>query len=100
VRADTLRLERVDLLCRGGAQVAVAAYRLMPGRLGRVVLINPDPPTDDRLYRGPVGAVSALFFRQPALIERVAGPLSHWLGWGWGARFCNMPSPTIRPTGP
>ncbi len=85
--ADTLRLERVDLLCRGGAQVAIAAHRLMPGRLGRVVLINPDPPTDDRLYRGPVGAVAALFFRQPALIERVAGALSHWLGRGLGRRI-------------
>lgn len=85
--ADTLRLDRFDLLCRGGAQVAVAAHRLMPERLGRTVLINPDPPTDDRLYRGPVGAAAAFFFQHPALIERFAGALSYWLGRGLGRRL-------------
>lgn len=86
--ADELKFDRVDLLCRGGAQVAVAARRLIPERLRRVVLINPDPATDDRQrYRGPVGAVAALFFRHPALIERVAGALAHWLGRGLGRRI-------------
>lgn len=54
---DVLKLPWVDIVARGGAQVVVAIAQRAPERLGRVVLVNPDPHTepDDR-RRGAFGA--------------------------------------------
>lgn len=38
------KIARTDLVARGGAQSVLALHRLAPERLGRVVLVNPDPP--------------------------------------------------------
>ncbi|WGM38941.1 alpha/beta hydrolase [Caulobacter sp. NIBR1757] len=65
-----LKLERVDVVAKGGAQVAVAMARLAPETMGRVLLVNPDPASasHDR-RRGPVGALQEAYLRHPDLIE-------------------------------
>lgn len=74
---DRLRLARLDIVARGGAQVALALARLAPHRISRMVLVNPDPPTDARGHRGgPLGAVRDMFARFPRLIERLAWTLA------------------------
>lgn len=67
-----LRLERVDVLARGGAQTAVAMARLAPDLMGRVLLVNPDPSSASHSRRrGPIGAVQEAFLRHPDLIEAI-----------------------------
>ncbi len=65
-----LKLDRIDVVARGGAQVAVAMARLAPELMGRVLLVNPDPSSasHDR-RRGPVGALQEAYLRHPDLIE-------------------------------
>jgi pimeloyl-ACP methyl ester carboxylesterase/DNA-binding CsgD family transcriptional regulator len=71
------KIERIDLIARGGAQVAIELAKRFPHRLGRVVLVNPDPPTEAHGRRsGPLGAVKDTFYRFPALVERMAWTLS------------------------
>lgn len=71
---DHLKLPGVDIVARGGAQVALALARQHPDRIGRVVLVNPDPPTrSDQGERGPFAAIKAAFLRRPDLIEKLAG---------------------------
>jgi pimeloyl-ACP methyl ester carboxylesterase len=83
-----LKLDRIDIVARGGAQVAVAMHEHAPELMRRVVLVNPDPPTDGREpEHGPVGAVKAAFFRHPDLIEKLAATLAGWLGAGQGKRM-------------
>lgn len=83
-----LKLDRVDIVARGGAQVAVAMHERAPELMRRVVLVNPDPPTDGRAPgHGPVGAVKEAFFRHPDLIEKLAATLAGWLGAGQGRRM-------------
>lgn len=66
---DRLRIDRVDIVARGGAQVAVAFAGLFPGRCGAVVLVNPDPPsTRDTRRWGPLGAFKEAYFQRPELI--------------------------------
>lgn len=67
-----LKLDRIDLLGRGGAQVAVAMARAAPELMGRVLLVNPDPASasHDR-RRGPIGAVQEAYLRHPDLIEGI-----------------------------
>ncbi|MDB5469159.1 MAG: alpha/beta hydrolase fold protein [Caulobacter sp.] len=65
-----LKLDRVDVVARGGAQVAVAMARLAPELMGRVLLINPDPSSaSHNRRRGPVGALQEAYLRHPDLIE-------------------------------
>ncbi|MBX3480965.1 MAG: alpha/beta fold hydrolase [Caulobacter sp.] len=74
---DALKIERIDVIARGGAQVAMAMAARMPERMGRVILINPDPPTrPDERRRGPIRAVKELFFRRPELIELFANTMA------------------------
>lgn len=74
---NALKIARIDVIARGGAQVALAMAASMPERIGRVILINPDPPTrPDEKRPGPIRAVKELFFRRPELIERFANTLA------------------------
>lgn len=70
---DHLRIRRVDLVARGGAQFVLALGRAAPERLGRVVLTNPAPHTarTDRNV-GPLGVIKEAFRRNPAMIRLAA----------------------------
>lgn len=70
---DHLRIRRVDLVARGGAQFVLALARAAPERLGRVVLTNPAPHTarSDRNV-GPLGVIKEAFRRNPAIIRLAA----------------------------
>lgn len=66
---DQLRIDRVDIVARGGAQVADAFAGLFPERCGEVVLVNPDPPsTRDERRWGVLGSFKEAYFRRPELI--------------------------------
>ena len=69
---EHLKLDRIDILGRGGAQVAVAMAQAAPELMGRVLLANPDPASasHDR-RRGPIGAVQEAYLRHPDLIEGI-----------------------------
>lgn len=70
---DALRLPTIDIVARGGAQAVLAMARRAPERLGRVVLVNPDPPTSaDGRRHGPLGAFKEAYFRRPELIATFA----------------------------
>lgn len=70
---DTLRLPTIDIVARGGAQAVLAMARRAPERLGKVVLVNPDPPTSaDGRRHGPLGAFKEAYFRRPELIATFA----------------------------
>lgn len=65
-----LKLPRIDILGRGGAQVAVAMAGAAPELMGRVLLVNPDPASASHSRRrGPVGALQEAYMRNPDLIE-------------------------------
>jgi len=58
-----LRIASLDIVARGGAQHL----------LDRVVLINPDPHTEEQGRRsGPLGAVKEAYFRNPRLVAVMA----------------------------
>ncbi|WP_269714193.1 alpha/beta fold hydrolase [Caulobacter sp. NIBR2454] len=69
---EQLKLKRIDLFGRGAAQVVVALTRRAPQLIGRVLLVNPDPPTAHGKRSGVIGAVKETFFRHPDLIEKFA----------------------------
>ncbi|MFN3856213.1 MAG: alpha/beta fold hydrolase [Caulobacter sp.] len=70
---EALKLPRVDVIARGGAQVAVELHHRRPDLMGRVVLVNPDPPTVPEASRqGVLAAVKEAFFRHPQMIEGLA----------------------------
>lgn len=67
---EHLKLDRIDIIARGGAQVAVAMAREAPQLMGRVLLVNPDPSSASHSRRrGPVGAIQEAYYRHPDLIE-------------------------------
>lgn len=67
-----LKIRRLDLLGRGGAQIVLALARRRPDLVGAVVLVNPDPPTRGRGdQRGALAAIKEAFFRRPDLIEKL-----------------------------
>lgn len=70
---DALRLPTIDIVARGGAQAVMALARRAPDRVGRVVLVNPDPPPggDDRRL-GPLGAFKEAYQGRPELIGTFA----------------------------
>lgn len=83
-----LKVDGLDVVARGGAQVAVAMQGHAPELMRRVVLVNPDPPTDGRTPgQGPIGAMKEAFFRHPDLIEKLAATIAGWLGAGHGRRI-------------
>jgi pimeloyl-ACP methyl ester carboxylesterase len=70
---DALKLPRVAMVARGAAQVALAAARLAPERLGPVVLVNPDPPSGlSGEGDGIVAAIKSVLWRNPALVAGFA----------------------------
>lgn len=76
-----LKLSRIDILARGGAQAVLALARRAPERLGKVLLVNPDPHTGSDAHRqGPLGAFKEAYLRRPELIgtfaRLVAGSLT------------------------
>lgn len=70
---DALRMPPIDIVARGGAQAVLALARRAPERIGRVVLVNPDPPAvaDDRRH-GPLGVFKEAYLRRPELIGAFA----------------------------
>lgn len=70
---DHLKIRGPDLVARGGAQFVLALERAAPGRLRRVVLINPTPHTEktDRNV-GALGVLKEAFRRNPAMIRLAA----------------------------
>ncbi|MDG2523612.1 alpha/beta fold hydrolase [Caulobacter segnis] len=73
---EQLKLSTLDLIGRGGAQVAVALAKRAPALIDRVLLVNPDPPTSHGRRSGIFGAVKETFFRHPDLIEKFAWTLA------------------------
>lgn len=70
---DSLQLSTVDIVARGGAQAVLALGRRAPERIGRVVLVNPDPPSQANGRRhGPLGAFQEAYRSQPELIATFA----------------------------
>lgn len=75
---DALKLTRVAVLTRGAAPLALLAGRQMAGnqmagRLGPVVLINPDPPSGlSGEANGVVSVIKALFVKNPAMVAGFA----------------------------
>lgn len=75
---EALRIPRLPVIARGGAQVALALARERPDLIGRVVLVNPDPPTRPTGGRkGVFEAVKRLYLAYPDLIERFAHTLAN-----------------------
>lgn len=70
---DHLKLAKVDIVARGAAQVVLALHAAAPGRLGRVVLVNPAPPAAESGDRaGVTGALKAAYLRNPTLVRAMA----------------------------
>lgn len=73
VLIDALRLPVIDIVARGGAQAVLALARRAPDRIGKVVLVNPDPPAaSDKRRHGPLGAFKEAYLRRPELIGTFA----------------------------
>lgn len=67
---DALGLRQVDLIARGGAQFVLSFARLAAARLGRVLLVNPDPHSaPDGRRVGPFGVFKEAFRRNPTMIR-------------------------------
>jgi DNA-binding NarL/FixJ family response regulator len=91
---DHLKLRTVDVAARGGAHFVLALGRAAPERLGRVVLVNPDPHLASSARRvGAFGIFKAANLRNPGQIrfsiammarqltlERVAGMMHRQMG--------------------
>jgi len=74
---DALGLARIDVVARAGAQAALAMWRRCPERMGRVVLVNPDPPNAfSGKGTGVLGRVKTLFLRHPSVLGGFARLLS------------------------
>jgi len=70
---DVLRLPNIDIVARGGAQAVLALARRAPERIGKVVLVNPDPHSGADGHRhGPLGAFKEAYLRRPELIATFA----------------------------
>lgn len=68
-----LRIASLDIVARGGAQHVLALADAAPELLDRVVLVNPDPHTEEHGRRsGPLGAVKEAYFRNPRLVAVMA----------------------------
>jgi len=80
---DVLRVCRkldisiLDVVARGGAQHVLALADAAPGLIDRVVLVNPDPHTEEKGRRaGPLGAVKEAYYRNPRLVAMMARLIS------------------------
>jgi pimeloyl-ACP methyl ester carboxylesterase/DNA-binding CsgD family transcriptional regulator len=85
---DALKLRRVDLVARGGAQFVAALHERASNRLGRVVLVNPGPPyRHSGKGKGPIGAMKEAFLRDPRMVEAFAHYLAELLTYPRLARL-------------
>lgn len=77
---ERLRIERIDVVARGGAQFVLALHRRAPQLIARAVLVNPDPHStaNDRSI-GPIGAFRQAYLRNPALIRVAASVIGKGL---------------------
>ncbi|WP_371876802.1 alpha/beta fold hydrolase [Sphingomonas sp. DG1-23] len=72
-----LRIPALDVVARGGAQHVLALADAAPELIDRVVLVNPDPHTEDKGRRwGPLGAVKEAYFRNPRLVAMMVRLIS------------------------
>jgi pimeloyl-ACP methyl ester carboxylesterase/DNA-binding CsgD family transcriptional regulator len=70
---DALKLSTIEIVARGGAQAVLALQRRAPDRVGRVVLVNPDPHSaSDDHRQGPIGVIKEAYLRRPELIATFA----------------------------
>lgn len=70
---DAMRVRRVDVVARGGAHLVLALARAAPERMGRVVLVNPDPHArSDGRRMGSFGAFKEAYIRRPAMVRLMA----------------------------
>lgn len=70
---DALKIPSIDIVARGGAQAVLALAHRAGERVGRVVLVNPDPSIgSDPRRQGLVGAFKEIYLRRPELIGAVA----------------------------
>lgn len=70
---DSLQIATIDIVARGGAQAVLALGRRAPERIGKVVLVNPDPHSGaDGHRQGPLGAFKEAYLSQPELIGTFA----------------------------
>lgn len=84
---DALKIRRLDLVARGAAQFVLALERLAPGRLDRVVLVNPDPPTrESGSGIGGEDLMKQAYFSNPALIRLTAPFLTRQADFAFVAR--------------
>ncbi|MBI1399428.1 alpha/beta fold hydrolase [Hyphomonas sp.] len=67
---DALGFDKIDVVARGGAQVAVHFAVQSPERVARVVLVAPDPPTRiSRPTSGVLGAIKRALQTNPHVME-------------------------------
>ncbi|NIJ20304.1 pimeloyl-ACP methyl ester carboxylesterase/DNA-binding CsgD family transcriptional regulator [Sphingomonas naasensis] len=72
-----LKITSLDVVARGGAQHVLALADTDPALLDRVVLVNPDPHTEETGRRwGPMGAVKEAYFRNPRLVALMVRMIS------------------------
>lgn len=72
-----LKIASLDIVARGGAQHVLALADTAPELLDRVVLVNPDPHTEEHGRRwGPLGAVKEAYFRNPRLVALMVRMIS------------------------
>lgn len=70
---DAMRVRRLDVVARGGAHHVLALARAAPARVGRVVLVNPDPHArSDGRRVGTFGAFKEAYIRRPAMVRLMA----------------------------
>ncbi len=75
-----LKIGSIDVVARGGAQLVLALADAAPGLIDRVVLVNPDPHTEEQGRRwGPLGAVKEAYYRNPRLVARMVHLLASHL---------------------
>lgn len=75
---EALKIDRLPIIARGGAQVALALAAQRPDLMEQVVLVNPDPPTRPQGDRkGTFDAVKRLYLSHPELIEKFALTLAN-----------------------
>ena len=85
---DALKLDTIDIVARGGAQFVLALHAVAPARLKRVVLVNPDPPTEASGRRtGPMGVLKEAFSKNPAMVRVWAGLAGRQLTYARVARI-------------
>ncbi len=75
-----LKIGSIDIVARGGAQLVLALADIAPDLIDRVVLINPDPHTEEKGRRwGPLGAMKEAYYRNPRLVARMVHLLASHL---------------------